>query len=199
MDEIVTSYPPHIYRIESPYVEGTAFYPGGCGLWSGFKHFAPPPEVFPASPAMIVAHNYASLDAYKKLRKKGGESGFWWREIVLPLLSGAGIDATTAFYTNALMGLKDGSSVGPMNATKEFENECCQFLVEQIRIVQPSIVITFGDSAYSRVRKVVPNVARCIHPSAREFVPLATRVDTIKKRALELHKDIERVSLPIYF
>lgn len=193
MDAIVTSYPSHIYRVEPPHVVGTAFYPGGCGLWCGSDHFAPAPEAFPESPVMIVAHNYSGAAAYAKLRAKGGESGFWWRDIVLPLLSGAGIDPTKSFFTNALMGLKDGASVGSMNATKQFENECAQFLLEQIRIVQPSVIIAFGQDAYSRVRKIVPHVAKCAHPSAREFIPLATRAEKVLARALELRAELALV------
>ena len=196
----MTTYPPHIHRIEPPHIEGTAFYPGGCGLWCGFEHFAPAPEAFPDAPAMIVAHNYSGAAAFPKLRAKGGEAGSWWRDKVLPLLSGAGIDPYKSFFTNALMGLKDGASLGSMNATNEFENECSQFLLEQIRIVKPSIVIAFGQDAYSRVRRAIPNVARCVHPSAREFVPLETRAGTITKRAIELrdainHTDFSSLTL----
>lgn len=190
MDEIVSSYPPHIHRIEPPHVVGTAFYPGGCGLWCGFEHFAPAPEFFPDSPAMIVAHNYSGAAAYRKLRAKGGEGGSWWRDRVIPLLTVAGIDYTNAFFTNALMGLRDGASTGSMNATKEFENECSLFLSEQIRIVNPSVIITFGHNAYSRLRQIVPSVAKCPHPSAWEFNPLVTRAANINARGLELRAEI---------
>ena len=190
MDEIVTSYPPHIHRVEPQHVVGTAFYPGGCGLWCGSEHFARVPEAFPDSPAMIVAHNYAGVKAFERFRKRGGESGSWWRDKVIPLLSVAGIDHTNAFFTNALMGLRDGASVGSMNATKEFENECSLFLLEQIRIVNPSVIIAFGQDAYPRVRKIVPNVSKCFHPSAREFNPCVTRAANINARALELRAEL---------
>ena len=88
------------------------------------------------------------------------------------------------------MGLKDGPSVGSMNATTEFENECAEFLLEQIRIVQPSVIIAFGQEAYSRVRKIVPNVAKCAHPSAREFIPLATRAEKVLARAIEMRTEL---------
>ena len=112
---------------------------------------------------MFVAHNYAGAEAFKRLRAKGGEGGFWWRDIVIPLLRGSGIDPSRAFFTNALMGLKDGPSVGNMNASKQFESECSLFLQEQIRIVQPSGVVAFGADAYQRVRLVTSEVAKCLH------------------------------------
>jgi hypothetical protein len=186
MGEIVVSYPPHIHRIEPPFIVGTAFFPGGCGLWCGLEHFAPAPTLFPETPVMFVAHNYAGTDAFKRLRTKGGEGGFWWRDIVVPLLRGAGLDPDRAFFTNALMGLKDGPSVGKMNAPRQFESECSRFLAEQIRIIQPSGIVAFGADAYQRVRLVTSEVAKCIHPSAREFISLETRAERVRARAAEL-------------
>lgn len=195
MDETVVSYPPHIRRIEVPFIVGTAFFPGGCGLWCGLEHFAPAPALFPEAPVMFVAHNYAGVDAFNKLRSKGGEGGFWWRDILVPLLSGAGIDPVQAFFTNALVGLKEGPSVGRMNATTEFEDECALFLREQIRIVRPSAIVAVGGDAYRRVRIVARHFARCVHPSAREFIPVSTRAARVSSRANELRhalQDLDR-------
>jgi hypothetical protein len=196
MDDVVVSYPPHIHRIDPPFVLGTAFFPGGCGLWCGLEYFAPAPRLFPEAPVMFVAHNYSGASAFSRLRARGGESGFWWRDIVLPLLCQADIDPSGAFFTNALMGLKDGPSVGSMNATRQFEAECSLFMREQIRIVQPSAIVAFGGDAYPRVRSAAPSVIKCIHPSAREFNPLLTRADRVRARAKELHAAIELGARP---
>jgi Uracil DNA glycosylase superfamily len=195
MDEIITSYPPHIYKIEAPFVVGTAFFPGGCGLWCGLAPFAPAPQRFPETPVMFVGHNYAGAEAFRRLRAKGGEGGFWWRDIVLPLLLEAGIDPTQAFFTNALMGLKDGASLGSMNASRQFEAECALFLREQIEIVRPSVVIAFGGDAYSRVRAVDESAVKCVHPSAREFIPLGTRRQRVSERGAELRSALHGVGL----
>lgn len=192
MAEIVVSYPGHIHRIEPPFIVGTAFFPGGCGLWCGLEHFAPAPIVFPETPVMFVAHNYAGASAFQKLRAKGGEGGFWWRDIMLPLLRGAGVDPARAFFTNALMGLKEGPSVGSMNAPKHFESECSRFLEKQIRIIQPSGIVAFGADAFRRVRLVSSAVAKCVHPSAREFIPLGTRAERVRVRAAELRESMSR-------
>ena len=192
MDEMVAAYPPHIKRIQAPFIVGTAFFPGGCGLWCGLEHFAPAPALFPEAPVIFVAHNYAGVHAFNKLRLKGGEGGFWWRDILVPLLRGAGIDPTRAFFTNALMGLKDGPSVGSsMNATKQFEEECSLFLREQIRIVRPSAIVALGGDAYSRVRVVTQKFARCVHPSAREFIPVRTRSVRVSSRTNDLRNALQ--------
>ena len=144
MAEMVVSYPPHIHRIEPPFIDGTAFFPGGCGLWCGLEHFAPAPAFFPETPVMFVAHNYASVNAFRLLRAKGGEGGFWWRDIVIPLLRGSGLDPSRAFFTNALMGLKDGPSLGKMNAPRQFESECSLSLQEQVRVFGRRPLLPWG-------------------------------------------------------
>ncbi len=194
MAEIVVSYPPHIHRIEPPFIVGTAFFPGGCGLWCGLEHFAPAPAFFPETPVMFVAHNYASANAFRLLRAKGGEGGFWWRDIVIPLLRGSGLDPSRAFFTNALMGLKDGPSLGKMNAPRQFESQCSLFLQEQVRVVQPSAIVALGQDAHRRVRFVTSDAVKCVHPSAREFNPLVTRAERIGVRAAELRVSIEGAS-----
>lgn len=194
MAEMVVSYPPHIHRIEPPFIAGTAFFPGGCGLWCGLEHFAPAPAFFPETPVMFVAHNYASVNALGLLRAKGGEGGFWWRDIVIPLLRGSGLDPSRAFFTNALMGLKDGPSLGKMNAPRQVESECSLFLQEQVRVVQPSAIVALGQAAHRRVRSVTSDAVKCVHPSAREFNPLVTRAERIGARAAELRVLIEGAS-----
>ncbi len=194
MNELIVSYPPHIHRIEPPFVVGTAFFPGGCGLWCGLEPFAPAPSAFPENPVMFVGHNYAGAEAFARLRDKGGEGGFWWRDILVPLLQGAGLDPARAFFTNALMGLKDGPSLGSMNATRQFEAECSLFLREQIRIVQPSAIVAFGGDAYRRVKSVAPTAIQCTHPSAREFIPLETRAQRVRERAQQLREALARTA-----
>ncbi len=197
MNDIVKSYPPHIHRVPEPPIAGTAFFPGGSGLWCGLQPFAPPPELFPIAPIMFVAHNYAGFEAFLRLRERGGEAvgDIWWPQIVLPLILGAGIEPEGAFFTNALMGLKDGGSEGDMGATPEFENECSAFLREQIRIVRPSRIVSLGGDSYPRVRAITHEFARCIHPSAWEFRPRATRAERVAKRADELRLALEALAV----
>jgi hypothetical protein len=149
---------------------------------------------FPETPVMFVAHNYASVNAFRLLRAKGGEGGFWWRDIVIPLLRGSGLDPSRAFFTNALMSLKDGPSPGKMNAPRQFESECSFFLQEQVRVVQPSGIVALGQDAHRRVRFVTSDAVKCVHPSAREFNPLVTRAERIEARAAALRVSIEGAS-----
>ena len=81
------------------------------------------------------------------------------------------LEAEECFFSNALMGLKPGSATGPMPSTPAYKDECQVFLNEQIRIVNPSLVVSLGGDASERVRKLKPSVqcVRLLHPSAREL------------------------------
>jgi hypothetical protein len=186
MDEVLRSYPSHIERVPNETIVGTAFFPGGCGLFCGLEHFGAAPHQFPESPIMFVAHNYASPADFAKFRARGGEAGSWWRTRILPLLAAAGIDPTEAFFTNALMGLKHGSSTGSMKAPPEFERACTQFLREQIRIVRPRAVVALGGDALPRVRRIVLDVVACLHPSNWDWNPVATRAERVAAQGTEL-------------
>jgi hypothetical protein len=58
MQLLVRRYHPEVRRTGSTIseiVNGTAFFPGGCGLWSGSIPFGAMPELFPDLPVMFVA------------------------------------------------------------------------------------------------------------------------------------------------
>ena len=50
------------------------------------------------------------------------------------------------------MGLKAGSAVGDMPTVPGYEDECKQFLIRQIEIVKPSVIVALGQKAGKRVR-----------------------------------------------
>ena len=109
-------------------IQGTAFFPGGSGLWQGERFRGPSPEFFPESPVIFVAHDFDSENAYGRSLERSGEvdSSFWKR--FLRILVQAGVEPCVCFFTNALMGLNPGSAVGAMPATMEFKEECRWFL-----------------------------------------------------------------------
>jgi hypothetical protein len=188
MNTIVRSYHPTTRKTGSSIAElicGTAFFPGGTGLWRGEQPFGELPDYFPEQPIMFVAHNFDSIRAHDEAKVKGGEAkSFFWRTL-LAYLECAGIDPNEGFFTNALMGLKPGSAVGDMPTVAGYEDECRQFLVRQIEIVKPFMIIALGQKAGNRVRAAKPAVPSVVllHPSARELKPLATRQKVISTQA----------------
>jgi len=184
---LVTQFPPLVTdtgRAIDDLIDGTAFFPGGSGLWRGSGLKGALPEYFPDAPIMIIGHNFDSQDGYKNSKERGGASQlphtFWG--VLLGYLREAGLAPTDCFFANALMGLKPGSAVGKMPPSVDFERECLQFLDRQIRIVQPRLIIGLGGEACKRIKKMQSPVVwhKAMHPSAREFKPLATRQPRIQ-------------------
>ena len=70
---LVRSYHPEVRKTGTSVpelVHGTAFFPGGCGLWRGNESFGRLPDLFPDAPVMFIAHNFDSIPAY-------GVAGSW--------------------------------------------------------------------------------------------------------------------------
>jgi len=190
MHETVRDYHPTVGRTGrtvDELIQGTAFFPGGSGLWRGNRLRGPLPEVFPDAPVMLVAHNYDSITAHERAKARGGEvDSPFWRDRLIPYLAMAGIDPTDVFFTNVLMGCKPGSAIGDMPAVPGYEEQCLDFLRLQIAIVKPRAIVAFGGKARTRLRKIIPQADSVMHPSAREFSPLASRAERIGEQAARL-------------
>lgn len=184
MHRVVRDYDPTVGRTGrniQELIAGTAMFPGGAGLWRGAEPFGALPEWFPDSPVMLVGHNFDSVAAHERARRKGGEAESFFWQVLRGFLNEGGVLLERCFFTNALMGLKPGSAVGPMPSVAGYEQQCQAFLARQIEIVVPQAVFALGYDAARLIAKVRPRV-RCemlMHPSAREFKPLATRPQRI--------------------
>jgi hypothetical protein len=79
-------------------IQGTAFFPGGSGLWRGGEPFGELPEFFPAFPVMFVGHNFDSSRAFSRSLEMGGEcnSEFWRR--LRTMLESASLPPEQCFY-----------------------------------------------------------------------------------------------------
>ena len=180
MDRLVRDYHPDCGRTGrnvDELIDGTAVFPGGSGLWRGPAFHGPLPELFPEGSIMFVAHNFDSIDAYKRAKIRGGEtqSIFWQR--LLDYLKSANIHPDRCFFTNALAGLKPGSATGPMPTVDGYREQCQQFLVRQVDIVKPFRIVALGGRAEGEVRRAKGGVPfiRILHPSAWELRPRDTR------------------------
>jgi hypothetical protein len=193
MQLLVQSYHPEVRKTGSTLsdlIPGTAFFPGGTGLWRGNQPFGSVPDLFPDAPVMFVGHNFDSVRGYHHSMLKGGEAHSFFWGIVLAYLAHAQICPEQCFFTNVLMGLKPGSAVGPMPAVAGYHDECQAFLGSQIEIVNPSLVVALGQKAFSQVSKLCPAVrlVSLLHPSARELKPCATRRELIEREGNVLRR-----------
>jgi uracil-DNA glycosylase len=183
MQTLVTKYHPTVRQTGSTLaglIPGTAFFPGGSGLWRGLEARGPMPTHFPDPPVMFVGHNFDSIRAFDKAFHKGGEAGseFWRR--LLAMLAGASLSPQRCFFTNALMGLKPGSATGSMPSVHGYREQCALFLQKQIEIVRPSVVVALGVKADSYVSQLDQPWMKSRHPTDWHFRERITREKRLK-------------------
>src|SRR6266700_737088 len=129
----VRPYPTGMTEIKEQ-INGTAFFPGGCGLW---EH---------------------SLEGSQS-RKRGHESlvGTWSN--LLKLLSRVPIAKTECFFTNAFPGLRKGrrnTGRSPAWDDGNFVERCRRFFVEeQLAVIQPSALVLLGIEPFRFIATIV--------------------------------------------
>lgn len=139
-------------------ISGTAFFPGGPGLW-GVRPGTSWPSM-PVGGVMVLGHNFDKKSGYEYSLKHLGENlnGSTWRYLVL-LLDQAGIPKNRCFFTNFYMGLVDGASaVGPFpgKRSSDFVRRCQEFMGEQFRVMQPKIVLVLGKEFFNEFAIFLP-------------------------------------------
>ena len=139
------SYPDGVIKIPGR-IGGTAFFPGGLGLWNVKPHTSPPP--MPVGGSLIVGHNFDSEVGFQRSFQQGSENlnGATWRPL-LAFLQQVGIHPEHCFFTNAYVGLRAGNrAMGTFAGARDpdFVRWCRSFLLEQIRLMQPRLILTLG-------------------------------------------------------
>ena len=147
MSEIV---PPEIYLrgvipIPTPKIAGTAFFPGGSGLY--LEGDGQSKVEFPLHGAMVLGHNFDSEAGFGESVNRGKEklsTGTWGR--LLKLLAGAEVPVARCFFTNAFMGLCEGDDSFDYSgrAHGAFRTACSAFLRAQIEFQRPRLILTLG-------------------------------------------------------
>lgn len=182
MAEMVVSYHPTVGRtglsIED-LIGGSAFFPGGSGLWRGKKSRGPLPEDFPESPVIFVGHNFASERGYAISMERGGEAeGEFWKRL-LQILAAAGLPPEACFFTNALMGIRPGKAEGEMPSVPGYKEQCRRFLKRQIEIVRPRAVVALGAQAVCSLSRLGIQHIMVIHPGNWSLRASRTREDLL--------------------
>jgi hypothetical protein len=131
--------------VPSEKIAGTAFFPGGAGLYLKDRDQAI--IKFPVDGVMVLGHNFDSEIGFYLSAKNGKESlsiGTWGP--LLNLLTDAKIPFDRCFFTNAFMGLCEGENSFDYRGREhsEFRQACLAFLKAQIEIQRPRLIITLG-------------------------------------------------------
>jgi len=132
MESTVTAYGPGAIKVMLR-IDGTAFFPGGLGLWRGLEKHGTPPVKFPRFPIMILGHNFDKVKGLADSHKRGIElmNGSTWR-ILRRYLEVAEISKSDCFFTNVFVGLQP------------IKSQCRAFLLRQVERVKPRLIATLG-------------------------------------------------------
>ena len=164
---VVAPYPAGVVPVPEP-IAGTAFFPGGFGLWRPEQGSELPP--FPHGGLMVLGHDFHSEAGYAQSRARGAEAMTQptWRSL-LRLMERAGLEPAECFFTNTYMGLRAGektTGVFPGGSAADFVDRCLCFLAEQIAVQRPRAILTLG-------RFVPPLLAR-LSPDLVQWRPATT-------------------------
>ncbi len=139
------SYPDGVIPIPRR-IPGTAFFPGGLGLWNTQPDELPPPV--PIGGSIVVGHNFDSEAGFQRSFHHAGENlkSATWRNL-LAFLKKVEISPAQCFFTNAYVGLRAGNrAMGAFPGARDHDFVCwCRdFLLEQLRLIQPQLILTLG-------------------------------------------------------
>ena len=153
------SYPDGVVPVPKR-ISGTAFFPGGSGLWREEPRAPLPP--MPIGKVMVLGNYFDTEDGYRKSRQNGDELHTPTWNNLLPLLGSAGIRREQCFFTNAYMGLSVGDrNTGPSPGARdpEFKRRCESFLIEQIAVQKPRLILTLGRFVPAFIAALSPGLA----------------------------------------
>ena len=144
-------------------LSGTAFFPGGTGLWLGKSLSEAPPNLppMPIGKVMILGNDFCqSPSGHQEWLEKDPYADVnttTWQNM-RPHFSEAGIQLEDCFFTNAYMGLRPecGPFKGPSPGAKdrEFVQRCESFLNTQIEVQKPRLILALGKHAITFIARL---------------------------------------------
>jgi uracil-DNA glycosylase len=165
----VEPYPEGVVAVPAR-IPGTAFFPGGAGLW-GVKPGAPLPPM-PVGGVMVLGHDFHSEIAFQASLAQRTEvpdkptdryriPSTWialrqlFADVALPL--------ERCFFTNVYMGLRaGGGSVGrfPGSLNAGYVARCRRLFTQQLAAQRPSSIITLGIWVPGFIAPLAPRLAQ---------------------------------------
>ena len=155
-------YPEGVLPVPEP-IAGRAFFPGGYGQW--MEDGATTLADFPVGGIMVLGHDFHSVKGYEESRRLGYErlTQSTWSNL-RKLLDAAALPLHRCFFTNLYMGLRVGSATGvfPGAGDGAFVRHCTSFLLHQIAVQRPTLILTLG----IHVPPVIGGLALALKPWA---------------------------------
>lgn len=142
----VGAHPPGVAPVPTRIV-GTAFFPGGSGLWRPRPERVLPP--FPVGGVLVIGHDFGTVTQYEDALRSGSEPverNRTWRGLTATL-ERAGLSFSDCFFTNAYLGLRTGpapTGAFPGRSDAAFRAASLAVLLRTILMQQPRLIITLG-------------------------------------------------------
>lgn len=151
-------WPPELDQVPAM-VTGSAFFPGGCGLWQPERELE-----FPD--IMVVAQDFSTTAEHSAMlagRTRDLDSATWRN--FRPFASAAGLDLCRCFFTNSVMGLRkqgpsDGKNPGYKRRNSGFVVATHDFLRLQVQTVRPRLIVVLGTPAAGIFAAAAPSLER---------------------------------------
>jgi hypothetical protein len=154
----VTTYAGAVPITKKPY-RGTAFFPGGFGVWRYDPSVDAP--VFPKGGNDFVGHNFDGTDSQDERDVEDIDEldTQTWKGLIKHLDNpNLQLRRNQCFFTNALMGLRPGRSVGTIRGNDAYYSQCERFLEIQITATRPRLVVVLGIETIDRFRAISPQL-----------------------------------------
>lgn len=177
MKRIVTTYPSGtdpdgsewgVRPIQEPvpYLKGTAFFPGGYGVWRTDPTL--PVPLIPVGGPLFVGHNFDGTESKEKSDDRPGridelDSETWQGMFTILGDLQLRIHYDRCFFTNALMGERIGEASGAVRVGRgadgrRYLHQCESFLRLQIRWARPRVLVVLGAHTIDRFRAICPEL-----------------------------------------
>jgi hypothetical protein len=161
-------------------LNGQGFFPGGDGIWRDEGQLAQESTGLVAvDGVMFLGNDFGTRKSFERLRKKGFENPLTWKH-VKRRVSRAGLPSSFTFFTNAVMGLRDeGAALDKTDWDRvpRFKNFCREFLVFQIEILQPRLIVVMGPTPRMTLDSLA--IGTTIDSGSFSTVRVGSRVTTL--------------------
>lgn len=171
-----TAYPNGMMEPLTPFILGRAFFPGGSGLFGGST------QAVPNRPIMIVGQDFGDRPYVSALSERGSHDEdlcSTWEWLLRTMLVANQIDPRDCFFTNALLGVRCAAGIDTPNAALDdnrYVQACSVFMLEQIRLVRPSVIVALGVVPATLVARWL-SLAPCLRAPRHLKRPTIAEVD----------------------
>ena len=183
------TYPSSLQKVNCG-IKGIGFFPGARGLWVDGDVSISNKKI------MVLGHDFGTVVDYEKSENTGKESenSATWRNLLL-MLKSFDIQKEECFFTNAIMGLRKvppitgtnpaypnylkklrelskGINNTEPNPNYDFMQQCKDFLITQIEIQKPKLIIVLGNERLELLGEITNSLQKIREQKIKKFTDI---------------------------